>query len=118
MLELRGPSRDGPHGAVVNLPGVRVASDKRELHDVDDLLHVVEHHDALVEGKVQVGKVAIVGGRGVEWELLRLGVAHGVVAGEADPAAQEAPGARPLLPGCFLGGWVGFAGYDTVRTVS
>src|SRR5262245_3970797 len=25
------------------------------------------------------------------------------------------PGARPLLPGCFLGGWVGFAGYDTVR---
>ncbi len=25
------------------------------------------------------------------------------------------PGPSPLLPACFLGGWVGFAGYDTVR---
>ncbi|GMV24239.1 MAG: anthranilate synthase component I [Phycisphaerae bacterium] len=24
-------------------------------------------------------------------------------------------GSRPLLPACFLGGWVGFTGYDTVR---
>ncbi|MBX3404938.1 MAG: anthranilate synthase component I [Phycisphaeraceae bacterium] len=25
------------------------------------------------------------------------------------------PGPSPLLPSCFLGGWAGFAGYDTVR---
>jgi len=25
------------------------------------------------------------------------------------------PGPSPLLPACFLGGWVGFAGYETVR---
>ncbi len=24
-------------------------------------------------------------------------------------------GAKPVLPGCFLGGWVGYTGYDTVR---
>ncbi len=29
------------------------------------------------------------------------------------PVLQPGPG--PLLPACFLGGWVGFAGYDTVR---
>lgn len=33
-------------------------------------------------------------------------------------ATAEAPGSRgSKLPGCFLGGWVGFAAYDTVRYV-
>jgi len=54
---------------------------------------------------------------------------HRTHATEADPLAvlrritrgtrlvmpPLAPGPSPLLPACFLGGWVGFAGYETVR---
>ena len=57
---------------------------------MDDFVYVVEDDDAVVEGEVEIGEVAVVSRGAGRREFVGLGVADGVVAGEADPAAEEA----------------------------
>lgn len=94
-----------------------------------------------VEGGERQGRYSILGAQpamevlahGHEVEVIDHRLArqpgHRTLTTEADPLAvlrrissgtrlvmpPLAPGPSPLLPACFLGGWVGFAGYETVR---
>ena len=59
---------------------------------MDELVDVVEDDDAVVEGEVDGGQPAVVGGGLGEGELVGLPVADGVVGRVPDPAAEEGPG--------------------------
>lgn len=82
-----------------------------------------------VEGGERVGRYSILGAQPVRRIVARGGVLRDTAAGEgpcADPLAKlgelcravrlvRPPSGRGELPGCLLGGWVGYAAYDSVR---